>query len=99
MEGDGHEGTEDSRQCVPAGEPGHGRYQLREWSAGPYRRTVELPVPVNASLANATYDNGILVIILPLAGQPISDAIVIPKVGTAKGRLIRHVGLKIRPPH
>lgn len=74
------------------------QYALREWSAGPYRRTVELPAPVNADLANATYDNGILVVILPVSEQPTSGAIVMPKVGTAKGRLIRHVGLVIRPP-
>lgn len=73
------------------------RYVVREWTAGPYHRTVEMPAPVDATRANATYDNGVLVVIFPLAAHPVSGSIVIPKVGTAKGKLIRHVGSDMRP--
>jgi HSP20 family protein len=67
------------------------------WTAGPYRRTVDLPESVDASRANASYDNGVLVVIFPLSPRPISGAITLSKVGTAKGQRIRHVGRDLRP--
>ena len=78
---------------------GQGRKQgyLREWTVGPYHRTVELPESVDASRANASYDNGVLVVIFPLSPRPISGAITLSKVGTAKGQRIRHVGRDLRP--
>lgn len=41
-------------------------YVQREWSVGPYQRTVDLPSPVDSTRANASYDNGVLVLIFPL---------------------------------
>jgi len=78
--------------------PGEGRKEgyLREWSAGPYQRTVDLPESVDASRANASYDNGVLVLIFPLSPRPISGTITLSKVGTAKGQRIRHVGHDLR---
>jgi len=73
------------------------QYVRQEWTAGPYRRTIALPVAVDATLANVTFDNGVLVVMLPIATRPRSDAVTLPKVGTAKGRLVRHVGLPPRP--
>ncbi len=75
--------------------PGQGRkrYVLRQWTVGPYHCTVDLPAFVDAARANATFDNGVLVVILPLAAQPISGTISMLKIGTTKGQLIRHVGL------
>jgi len=51
-----------------------------------------LPVPVDAARANATYDNDILVVILPIAAKGKSGAITMSKIGTSKGQRIRHVG-------
>ena len=59
------------------GPRGHTRdLVLAEWAAGPYYREVDLPVPVNGALANATYGNGVLVLVLPKleVGQPAMDA-------------------------
>lgn len=67
-------------------------YVQREWTVGPYQREIELPEPVDATRANATYDNGVLVVMFPLTTQPISGTITMEKVGTAKGRVRRHVG-------
>jgi hypothetical protein len=53
---------------------------------------------VDAARANATFDNGVLVVILPVSAQPIPGAISMPKIGTSKGQLIRHVGLVPRFP-
>jgi len=80
--------------------PGQQRTQQfvqEEWTAGPYRRTVELPVAVDGAAANATYDNGVLVVILPIVERPVGAILAMLKVGTAKGQLIRHVGLEPRP--
>ncbi len=73
-------------------------YLQREWSAGPYHRTLDLPSAVDAPRANASYDNGVLVMIFPLAPQPVSGIMTLVKVGTAKGQRIRHVGRDLRPP-
>ena len=73
------------------------RYVLRQWTAGPYHSDVDLPASVDAASANATFDNSVLVVILPLAAQSISGTISMPKIGTTKGQLIRHVGLTPRP--
>ncbi len=60
-------------------------YVPREWSVGPYQRTVDLPSPVDSTRANASYDNGVLVLIFPHSSQPVSGTIPLVKVGTAKG--------------
>jgi len=40
---------------------------LSEWSAGPYRREVTLPGPIDAAATNASYGNGVLVLSMPKA--------------------------------
>lgn len=79
-----------------AGERKKPGYVQREWSVGPYHRTVDLPTPVDGARANASYDNGVLVMIFPLTAQPISGTMILSKVGTAKGQCIRHVGQDLR---
>lgn len=78
--------------------PGQERisYLRKEWTNGPYQRTVTLPAPVDATRANATYDNGVLVVILPVASKGKAGPITMSKVGTAKGQRIRHVGYDLR---
>lgn len=81
--------------------PGQERTQLyvrREWSAGPYHRSVDVPNWVDVERANATYDNGILVLILPTAPGPRNGELMLSKVGTIKGRRIGHVGQEMKPP-
>lgn len=38
---------------------------VEEWQAGGYSRDIDLPLPVDGSAGHATYENGVLVIILP----------------------------------
>ncbi len=78
--------------------PGQERitYLRKEWTTGPYRRAVTLPAPVDASRANATYDNGVLVVILPVASDGRSGPITMSKIGTSKGQRIRHAGRDLR---
>jgi HSP20 family molecular chaperone IbpA len=42
---------------------------LDEWNPGPYHREVDLPSPVNGEMANVTYNNGILVVAMPLSDR------------------------------
>lgn len=75
--------------------PGQERKQtflLQEWTSGPYERMVDLPRRVDGSRANATYDNGILVLILPVTDEWVPAQLHMLKVGTAKGQLVGHVG-------
>lgn len=72
-------------------------YLQHEWMVGPYRREVELPESVDATRANATYDNGVLVVMFPRAARPVSGTITMTKIGTAKGWCRRHVGQDLRP--
>lgn len=72
------------------------RYLQREWSVGPYRRTVDLPVEVDAEAANAVYNNGVLVVILPVGSRASSETIRMSKVGTSGGRRVRQAGKSAR---
>jgi HSP20 family protein len=70
------------------------RYLRREWSYGPYERTIELPVDVDADKANATYSNGLLTVALPKAPHRRTRRIEISlePVGTARGEHVGHRG-------
>ncbi|MGH2349176.1 MAG: Hsp20/alpha crystallin family protein [bacterium] len=68
------------------------QYLTQEWTSGPYERTVDLPKPVDASKANATYDNGVLVVMLPVAERAVPGAIHMVKTGTARGQAIGQTG-------
>ena len=62
------------RALVVAGErrrpPGDGRvYQQMEIDYGPFRREVALLEPVDTAAARASYERGLLTIVLPLAPQ------------------------------
>lgn len=53
----------------PLRETGGRLYQQVEIEAGPFRRIVELGADVVADRASASYDDGVLRVELPLAGQ------------------------------
>ncbi|HEU5298755.1 MAG TPA: Hsp20 family protein [bacterium] len=80
--------------------PGQNRtqeYLQREWSVGPYRRMLELPLDVDAAAANAVYNNGVLVVMLPVGGDGSPETIRMAKVGTTRGRRTRRRGKTARP--
>ena len=80
-----------------AGQGRRSGYLQQEWMVGPYHREVVLPEAVDAVRANASYDNGVLVVIFPRVARSVSGTITMTKVGTAKGRCSRHVGKDLRP--
>jgi HSP20 family protein len=79
----------------------HGLSLLRtEWALGPYRRELELPEPVDGALANATYDNGVLVVAAPkLAADrdQVRVEIHLQRLGGSRGEHVGHVGREITP--
>jgi HSP20 family protein len=88
----------DNYLTIRAGKRGPGQerheYLLREWSYGPYERTIELPMDVDVDRANATYGNGIVTIALPKSSRPHSRRIEIQlePVGVARGEHVGHRG-------
>jgi HSP20 family protein len=68
------------------------RYLRREWSYGPYERTVELPCEVDALRANVTYGNGVLSITFPKAGATAASRLLVQRTGHARGVAAGHRG-------
>jgi HSP20 family protein len=71
------------------------RYLRREWSYGPYERTVEVPEGIDIEKANATYSNGIVTVALPRARSRRARRIEISlePVGAARGERVGHRGV------
>jgi len=67
-------------------------YLTREWSYGPYERTIELPCAVDATRANLSYGNGVLSIALPKAGATSAAQLLVQRTGHARGVAIGHSG-------
>jgi len=70
---------------------------LDEWSTGPYERELELPVPVDARLANVTYNNGVLVVVLPVTETVLPARLHMDRVGSAHGERIGSHGRAVQP--
>jgi HSP20 family protein len=71
-----------------------------EWTAGPYQREITLPHAVNGVLANATYGNGVLVLVMPKQehGAASSDAeFRLDGTEPLRGERVGHTGRDIRP--
>lgn len=48
---------------------------LEEWQAGGYERELDLPVAVDATGGRATYENGVLVVVLPVAATTTAGTV------------------------
>jgi HSP20 family protein len=70
------------------------RYLKREWSYGPYERTIELPMSVDVDKANASYGNGIVTVAMPKAAHRRRRhiEIALEPAGTARGEHVGHRG-------
>jgi HSP20 family protein len=67
-------------------------YVLREWSYGPYERTVELPCAADARRANVTFGNGVVSITFPKAGELTSGRLIVRRTGQSRGVTAGHHG-------
>ena len=90
--------TDDGHLTLRAAQHGEGqeriRYLTREWSYGPYERTIELPCAVDARRANLTYGNGVVSITFPKAGSTGSGRILVQRTGHARGVAAGHAGTR-----
>lgn len=73
---------------------------VREWTIGTYDREIRLPMPVDGSLTNATYSNGVLVVNMPKVQRGRSavpaDIRLVPLEST-RGEHVGHVGRTVCP--
>ena len=87
---------DDGRLTVRSQQHGEGQeriaYLLREWSYGPYERTIELPCAVDAKRANVTYGNGVLSITFPKSGATSPGRVLVQRTGQARGMTAGHRG-------
>jgi HSP20 family protein len=87
---------DDGRLTVRARMHGEGqeriRYLRREWSYGPYERTIELPCAVDAKRANVSYGNGVLSITFPKAGTNSAGRVLVQRTGHTRGVAAGHRG-------
>lgn len=88
--------TDDGRLTLRAAQHGEGQeridYLRREWSYGPYERTIELPYAVDAMRANVSYGNGVLSVALPRADSTGAGRIQVARSGHTRGVSVGHSG-------
>ena len=65
---------------------------LEEWSAGAYHRELDLPVAVDGELANVTYGNGVLVVVLPVAEQLRPARLTLQEISPTRGERVGSAG-------
>ena len=88
--------TDDGRLTLRSAQHGEGQerisYLTREWSYGPYERTIELPYAVDAMRANVTYGTGVVSVTFPKAGVMSGGRILVQRTGQARGVTAGHRG-------
>jgi HSP20 family molecular chaperone IbpA len=70
---------------------------LCEWQAGGYHRELQLPAPVDGTLANITYGNGVLVVALPISVRTKSARLTPRSIGPTQGERVGNAGHPVRP--
>jgi HSP20 family protein len=90
--------TDDGRLTLRALMHGEGQeridYLQREWSYGPYERTIDLPCSVDARRANVTYGNGVLSISFPKSGATNAGRVLVKRTGHTRGMIAGHAGTR-----
>src|SRR5215211_1674311 len=70
---------------------------IAEWSVGDYHREIELPMGVDGQMTNVTYDNGVLVVAMPISEQLRSATLQLETTGRARGQHAGSTGSNIQP--
>ncbi len=88
--------TDAGEMTLRAAERGPGQerieHLLREWSYGPYQRTIKLPRSVDARRANLSFDNGVLTLALPKVLDGVPAELHLEDMGNGRGLARGHVG-------
>jgi len=90
--------TDDGQLTVRAAMHGEGQERidhiLREWSYGPYERTIGLPCAVDVRRANLTFGNGVLSISFPKADATNAGRVLVQRTGHTRGMIAGHSGTR-----
>lgn len=90
--------TDDGKLTLRARMHGEGQeridYLTREWSYGPYERTINLPYGVDALRANVSFGNGVVAITLPRTDATTAGRILVERTGQARGVTLGHRGTR-----
>lgn len=73
---------------------------LAQWTVGPYFAELPLSEPVNGSLTNATYGNGVLVLAMPKVRRGergIPADIKLEAIASTRGERVGHMSRMVRP--
>ena len=65
--------------------PGSTESLIDEWNPGPYHRDLELPVSVDGERANVTYNNGVLVVSLPIVETTRAARLTLAELSATHG--------------
>ncbi len=84
------------RGDLRAGFKGEHEVLLDEWQVGGYIRELRLPCPVDGTIANLTYGNGVLVVALPIAGKTSPAKLGLDAIGEARGEHAGNQGHPVR---
>lgn len=63
-----------------------------EWNPGPYLRSLDLDVGVDGTSANASYENGVLVVSLPVSDSTRPATIELTRISATEGRTAGNTG-------
>jgi HSP20 family protein len=90
--------TDDGKVTLRARMHGEGQeridYLVREWSYGPYERTIDLPFAVDATRANVSFGNGVVSITFPKTEATSAGRILVARSGQARGVTLGHRGTR-----
>lgn len=90
--------TDDGRLTLRAKQHGEGQerinYLTREWSYGPYERTIDLPYAIDAMRANVSYGNGVLAVTFPRADATVAGRVLVERTGQSRGMTAGHAGTR-----
>ena len=68
-----------------------------EWGDSDYQREVALTLAVDGERANVTYDNGVVVVALPLCTETRPARLTLERVGRGVGQRVGSAGQTFRP--
>ena len=90
--------TDDGKLTLRSRMHGEGQeridYLTREWSYGPYERTIDLPYAVDALRANVSFGNGVVAVTLPRTDTATAARILVERTGQARGVTLGHRGTR-----
>ncbi len=67
-----------------------------EWNPGPYHREFALPNAVDGEMANVTYNNGVIVVVMPLAERTTPAHLALQDVNQHQGERAGNEGHPVR---